>query len=375
MQNQSSDPDSQSEPSSSHKVTAEESDILIEKEDEEEEDAKNQEASEADMRDVAESKPLDSDPDDLPSAVPAQPGTPVLAIKEVVGPGPGRQTMTKTLTLMEKPWRDIHWGQDRLMTKRMEKKMIEKNPDVEHLRILVHGPVGAGKSSFINSINSIFQRRMTQALKTDHSFPEFKIHKIRDDTTTKCLLLEKRDSEEVHPEDIIKVLRGQIKFGYKFNPTSSCSDTDPNFVSNPTLSNTIHCLVSVVPADRVTLMEDDDFEKMKLIRQQASEMGIPQLIILTKVDLACPEVQKNIKKIYRSKKIKEKMQECSNRLGGHMTDIFPVRNYHEEIDMNPDVNMLLLSALKPILNHANDYVEDNKPGWSVFSFLSWFFGQ
>ncbi|XP_048103583.1 uncharacterized protein LOC125297321 isoform X2 [Alosa alosa] len=174
MQNQSSEPDSQS------LVTAEEtSDILIEKEDEEEEDAKNQEASEADMRDVAESKPLVSDPDDLLSAVPAQPRTPVLAIKEVVGPGPGRQTTTKTL--MEKPWRDIHWGQDRLMTKRMEKKMIEKNPDVEHLRILVHGPVGAGKSSLINSINSIFQRRMTQALKTDHSFPEFKIHKIRDE--------------------------------------------------------------------------------------------------------------------------------------------------------------------------------------------------
>ncbi|KAG5277744.1 hypothetical protein AALO_G00090910 [Alosa alosa] len=234
MQNQSSEPDSQS------LVTAEEtSDILIEKEDEEEEDAKNQEASEADMRDVAESKPLVSDPDDLLSAVPAQPRTPVLAIKEVVGPGPGRQTTTKTL--MEKPWRDIHWG--------------------------------------------------------------------------------------------------------------------------------------VVPADRVTLMEENDFKKMKQIRQQASEMGIPQLIILTKVDLACPEVQKNIKKIYRSKKIKEKMQECSNRLGGHMTDIFPVRNYHEEIDMNPDVNMLLLSALKPILNHANDYVEDNKPGWSVFSFLSWIFGQ
>lgn len=35
------------------------------------------------------------------------------------------------------------------------------NPNIKHVRILLAGAVGAGKSSFINSINSAFQGRVT----------------------------------------------------------------------------------------------------------------------------------------------------------------------------------------------------------------------
>lgn len=35
------------------------------------------------------------------------------------------------------------------------------NPEIKHLRFLMTGPVGAGKSSFVNSINNAFQNRIT----------------------------------------------------------------------------------------------------------------------------------------------------------------------------------------------------------------------
>lgn len=47
---------------------------------------------------------------------------------------------------------------------RLEKDLREfrlSHPNVQYVRILLTGDVGVGKSSFINSINSTFQKRIT----------------------------------------------------------------------------------------------------------------------------------------------------------------------------------------------------------------------
>lgn len=43
------------------------------------------------------------------------------------------------------------------------------NPNIKHVRILLAGEVGAGKSSFINSINSAFQGRITSDAHFDET--------------------------------------------------------------------------------------------------------------------------------------------------------------------------------------------------------------
>uniref|UniRef100_A0A672T2T1 TLDc domain-containing protein n=1 Tax=Sinocyclocheilus grahami TaxID=75366 RepID=A0A672T2T1_SINGR len=63
------------------------------------------------------------------------------------------------LQVMEKPWRNVLWTAEYLMEKIRNQKPLVMS--VSRFRILMIGPVGVGKSSFFNSINSIFMGRMT----------------------------------------------------------------------------------------------------------------------------------------------------------------------------------------------------------------------
>ncbi|KAI4896396.1 hypothetical protein NFI96_027367, partial [Prochilodus magdalenae] len=51
------------------------------------------------------------------------------------------------------------------------------------------------------------------------------------------------------------------------------------------------------------------------------------------------------------------MQECGHRLGVPVNCIFLVKNYHEEIRLDENINCLILDALTHIVYGANDYVE------------------
>ncbi|KTG04065.1 hypothetical protein cypCar_00043983 [Cyprinus carpio] len=158
-------------------------------------------------------------------------------------------------------------------TKSRQKKYLKEklenfspsHPDVKDIKILVAGPIGGGKSSFINSVDSAFQGRIS----------------------SRALVY--------------------------------------SYASGQILSQNV---------------------------------GIPQVIVMTKVDEVCPLVKKDLRKMFTSKKIKEKMELCSAKVGVPLTNIFPVKNYHNEINTDDDIDVLLLKALEQIVQLANDRLED-----------------
>ncbi|XP_062866617.1 interferon-induced protein 44-like [Trichomycterus rosablanca] len=157
----------------------------------------------------------------------------------------------------------------------------------------------------------------------------------------------------VKKSDIINALQGYVKEGYKFNTTSPLTKTDHGYRSDPSLEQQTFCLVYVMAASTVSMLDDKVITQMKHIREEASTLNMPQVIIMTKPDEACPLVSKDIRKIYTSKKIKTKMEECRNLLGVPMNHIFPVKNYHEEVDTDDDMDLLILKALDQIVYIAN----------------------
>ncbi|KAL2100410.1 hypothetical protein ACEWY4_004804 [Coilia grayii] len=269
-------------------------------------------------------------------------------------------------------WRNVNW--DITARNRMERELREFRlliPDLKHLCILLHGPVGGGKSSFINSIDSVFQGQVSAralvATGAGASFTKkYKTHTFRNGNSgylpfvvNDIMGLEEASSAGTHPNDIISALKGHVKSNHKFNPVSPLSVGDPDYNPNPTLSDRVHCLVSVVSMDAFTLMKADNktIAKMQAVREAASDMDIPQAVVMTMVDKDTLVAEKGLRKIYSSKKIKQKMEMCSTKLGVPMNCIFPVKNYHEETELHLEMDCLILTALRQIVHFAHEYVD------------------
>ncbi|XP_053353033.1 interferon-induced protein 44-like [Clarias gariepinus] len=264
-----------------------------------------------------------------------------------------------------KDWREVQWSKKDLLLKTL--KSFEICNEVKELRYLVYGPVGAGKSSTINTIRSIFEgRQFVNCLAaaestTSHTLCFESYRFANEEESFPFIFYDIMGAEAkengVQTQDVISALKGHIKEGYMFNPDTPLSESNLYYNKNPSLSDQMHCLVYVVQAHRVSVMEQAFLNKLKSVRKTASRMGIPQVVFMTNVDRACPMTKENLRNIYKSKKIRENVIKYSHALGVPVNCIFPVLNYHEETHVNEDINCLMLDALTQIIHFANDYVK------------------
>uniref|UniRef100_A0A3Q3F682 Interferon-induced protein 44-like n=1 Tax=Labrus bergylta TaxID=56723 RepID=A0A3Q3F682_9LABR len=281
-------------------------------------------------------------------------------------PHPPRPSTPPPSPLFSEPWRTLPTStQDNL---NFLKSYQPRKKGVKHLRILLHGPVGAGKSSFINSVDSVLRGIVTSRAETDantgSSFTlKYQTYKIqKDDQSFYSIVfndimgLEANLNNGVQVEDIKLALRGHVREGYKFKPNGSLTKNDPGYKSYPSLDDKVHVLVCVVPVDSISLLDDKVVQKLREVRLAASDLGIPQLAILTKVDRACPEVESNIHNLHKSKYLKGQVEQFSAMLGIPIKSIFLVKNYESEINTYDDINGPILTALRQMVTFGEDYL-------------------
>ncbi|KAM8725348.1 interferon-induced protein 44-like [Acanthopagrus schlegelii] len=279
----------------------------------------------------------------------------------------GKNSKPAEAPLLDQPWRQVSW-RDNLSTLQYVNNYMPQI-DSQQIRILLHGPVGAGKSSFINSVKSVLRGRMSVQALVDNTaqgcftkqYKTYKIQKGNPDIFYPFVLndimgqkFNNRKNTKIHLKDMKRVLKGNVKDGYTFNADCKISKDDRYYNTSPTFNDKVHILVSVIDANTSSIIKDEVLRGMQDIRDEASELGIPQVAIFTKIDQACPEIQKDVKNVYRSKLLKQKMEQFSADVGIPLNCIFPVKNYHDAMDLDPDTNTLILNALRNIIIFGDD---------------------
>ncbi|KAK1889100.1 Interferon-induced protein 44 [Dissostichus eleginoides] len=272
--------------------------------------------------------------------------------------------------LLSKPWRDINWNDEQSTLKFVN--AFQPKTEGQMIRIFLQGLLGAGKSSFLNSVNSVLQGRVClQALvgnsSSDCCTKKHTTHKFNNgnqETFYPFVINDNmglrnncsRSNRNNHVRDIEQALKGHVSEGYTFNPECRISMDGPFLNLKPRANDKVHVLVFVIDATKFSHMNEKAVEMLQDIRDEASRLDIPQVALLTKIDDFCPEIQKDVKNVYMSKILKEKMNEVSTRVGIPVNCILPVKNYSEELDLNSDTDALILSALKHILLLGNDHL-------------------
>ncbi|XP_078141608.1 interferon-induced protein 44-like isoform X1 [Centroberyx gerrardi] len=272
---------------------------------------------------------------------------------------------------LEKPWRTIVWESEKRKGLMDSIKLYKPtHSSVSQARVLLIGPMGAGKSSFFNSINSVFRGHVTSQAIAGSSgtslttqFRTYSVKAGREGKPLPIILCDSMGLEEstgagLDVDDISSILKGHIPNSYQFNPSAPLQVESHGYRKSPELKDKIHCVVYVIDACKVSILPAKLEEKLVAVRRKVNLMGIPQLVLLTKVDEACPVVAEDLRNIYKSQYIRDMVQEVSARLGVPLSCVVPVKNYCEELELDLNCDILLLSAVLQMLRFVDNYFDD-----------------
>lgn len=233
--------------------------------------------------------------------------------------------------------------------------------------VLILGPTGAGKSSFINSILSTAEGRRVNKAYTGNKATSFTTayEQFMDDGLMQhCCLCDSMGIEQVFEgglllDDLEYLLKGHIKKGYKFNPRSKISENDSHFRRKPKVEHWIHCVVFVLDVGMVDEAIVKPFmSKIKALQDRAHSHNIPCNLILTHIDELCQKVREDAGNTFRSVRVQKAVSKAANMFGIPEGNIHPVRNLELETEVDDDASRLILIALKQIMYFASDKIED-----------------
>ncbi|KAL3875142.1 hypothetical protein ACJMK2_038070 [Sinanodonta woodiana] len=216
---------------------------------------------------------------------------------------------------------------------------------ISQMKLLLIGPVGGGKSSFFNTINSIFRGHVTSQAcsgSAEHSLTtKYRMYQVRPSASSKPLpfrLCDTRGLEEAQGLDAHEVsfiIGGNMPDGYQFNPSVQFSQETPGYIKVPSLKDMVHCIAFVL---------------------DGSTADVIHVVLLTKVDKVCHNVENDLSFIFKSGLISDLVDKVSQVMGLPRGHVLPIQNYEKELELDTKISILSLLVLRQMLRFSQDFL-------------------
>ncbi|XP_076009765.1 interferon-induced protein 44-like isoform X2 [Genypterus blacodes] len=268
------------------------------------------------------------------------------------------------------PWRGMQWTEEQKMS--LMKTVGSYRPscqEVTRARVLLLGPVNSGKSSFISSVQSVFNGRVTNramvgSSSTSFTKKSFTIYGQKGGEPTGLVLcdvmgLSDGEMTGLSLHDTLATIKGHVPEGHRFRAAQPVRSETVGYVKKPMLEDKIHCVVFVVDASKISSYPKGLNTTFQQLREHISDLGVHQVALLTHVDSICSETAKDVTQVYRSRIIQQTIEKAGALLGMSASYIVPVKNYSSELTVDENTDLLLLSAVDHILQYVDLYLQDN----------------
>jgi len=274
--------------------------------------------------------------------------------------------------ILSTPWRKgMEWGDKAYKDLKAEIQTYKlcKDAGIDEINVLLVGEISAGKSSFFNSVESVFKEHVRARANAGvgersvtKQYRQYRVKaKDRKNQTIKfnfcdSMGLEADDTKGLSPTDIGKIMDGHVK--EKFELSRGIQQNMLGYNKNPTENDKIHCVAFVVNAKKFAFIDERIVKKIRDIREEANGRDMNPIVILTHTDEYCSITKKDTSKVFLSSAIEAKVFDVSERFGIPQSLIYPVRNYDRQTECEQDIDILILRALRQIVRNSEAFLED-----------------
>ncbi|KAL0033092.1 hypothetical protein WJX79_002778 [Trebouxia sp. C0005] len=268
---------------------------------------------------------------------------------------------------LEAAWqKSVSWSPED--GKRLQDKVLSFDPrakrlPVDNINILLCGGVGAGKSSFVSTIDSLCEGRISRLAPhgtgTGSLTRSLRKYTFTDPETDQLVHWKLWDSmgwgvNDYKQGELNYILDGNLPDGCDLDRPISAQT--PGFKAQPSLGDRVHCVILVVPCDSAT--DECYMKRLGEMRQFARARDLMPLVLLTKIDSYDPDViGEDLTKTFHSARLLHLMEEVADISGvGGRKDVLPIKNFCDESEPTAEAGILVFRALQEALYAAIDHL-------------------